>query len=473
MQWFVDCMETESALPVTDKYRLPSERKDEDKNESSTDERNVEKTEYKNAKYACQRSTPFHHPNRKLTDALEVLEKHAEFLTDDQNNARALAFRKATAALKAYPSEIKMMNQVENLKDLKGGQHCKQVIQEILDEGFCSEVERIAGSEWYKVILMFTGVFGCGPVTAKKWFDKGCRSLEDVKKHFVNSLSREQKIGIEYYSDLNTPVRQKEAELIRQIVCDEAVRILPETTVTITGGFSRGKEYGHDVDLLISHPEESKEADLLHKLLNKLKSLNLLLYTSTKENNYSESMYSTTEPRKGHMDHYARCFSVFKLSKSAAAVSDINDVNSENKKNSLDNISKAKQSTEKDISDNALCLNEPIGEQSIRDQQIREQSIRDQPINKSDTTITNCFFARRVDLIFVPASQYPFALLGWTGSRMFIRSIRDYSRKEKNMILTSHGLYDKTTNKLLTAKDEREIFQHLCLEYREPGERNC
>uniref|UniRef100_A0A2K6AKY4 DNA-directed DNA/RNA polymerase mu n=1 Tax=Mandrillus leucophaeus TaxID=9568 RepID=A0A2K6AKY4_MANLE len=50
--------------------------------------------------------------------------------------------------------------------------------------------------------------------------------------------------------------------------------------------------------------------------------------------------------------------------------------------------------------------------------------------------------AVRVDLVVAPISQFPFALLGWTGSKLFQRELRRFSRKEKGLWLNSHGLFD-------------------------------
>ena len=52
------------------------------------------------------------------------------------------------------------------------------------------------------------------------------------------------------------------------------------------------------------------------------------------------------------------------------------------------------------------------------------------------------WIARRVDLIVCPVDQRPFAILGWTGSRQFLRSIKLYSMREFGYKLSSHGLYD-------------------------------
>ena len=50
--------------------------------------------------------------------------------------------------------------------------------------------------------------------------------------------------------------------------------------------------------------------------------------------------------------------------------------------------------------------------------------------------------ARRVDLIIAPYDQYFYALVGWTGNKMFNRDLRLYAERERRMKLTSHGLYD-------------------------------
>jgi hypothetical protein len=47
-------------------------------------------------------------------------------------------------------------------------------------------------------------------------------------------------------------------------------------------------------------------------------------------------------------------------------------------------------------------------------------------------------YVRRVDLVVVPAEQWGFAVMGWTGSRQWNRWVRDYSRRVRGLSLTSH-----------------------------------
>jgi len=81
--------------------------------------------------------------------------------------------------------------------------------------------------------------------------------------------------------------------------------------------------------------------------------------------------------------------------------------------------------------------------------------------------------ARRVDLIVIPASQFYYGLVGWTGNKHFNRSLRLYSQRELGLRLTSHELYDPSQRRCIPANSEREVFENLRLVYREPHERNC
>ncbi|XP_012502440.1 PREDICTED: DNA-directed DNA/RNA polymerase mu isoform X2 [Propithecus coquereli] len=81
--------------------------------------------------------------------------------------------------------------------------------------------------------------------------------------------------------------------------------------------------------------------------------------------------------------------------------------------------------------------------------------------------------AVRVDLVVAPISQFPFALLGWTGSKLFQRELRRFSRKEKGLWLNSHGLYDPEQETFFHVASEEDIFRHLGLEYLPPEQRNA
>jgi NAD-dependent DNA ligase/DNA polymerase/3'-5' exonuclease PolX len=84
--------------------------------------------------------------------------------------------------------------------------------------------------------------------------------------------------------------------------------------------------------------------------------------------------------------------------------------------------------------------------------------------------------ARRVDFLYTPPGEYPFALLYFTGSKEFNTVMRGHALKW-GLSLNEHGLYTKAPGQKKEEKvgarfeTERDIFDALKLEYREPGER--
>lgn len=110
--------------------------------------------------------------------------------------------------------------------------------------------------------------------------------------------------------------------------------------------------------------------------------------------------------------------------------------------------------------------------------------------------VSNMF--RQVDIVVSPIGCYGAAVVGWSGSTMFERSIREFAEKEKrlqfqrwvvrsigdlprclciraNQIHQTHswGIFDRRTGERIECKDERDVFKILGLEYLPPELRCC
>lgn len=164
--------------------------------------------------------------------------------------------------------------------------------------------------------------------------------------------------------------------------------------------------HGHDVDLLLSHPQEGLVAGLLPHVMHRLERQGLVLYHQHHRGHPEDAAHRTRHSNT--MDAFERSFCIFCLPHSPGAAA---------------------------------------GGAHRR--------------------------AVRVDLVAVPVSQLPFALLGWTGSKHFERELRRFSRKERGLCLNSHGLFDPEQKMLLHVASEEDIFRHLGLEYLPPEQRNA
>lgn len=359
------------------------------------------------SQYACQRRTTTVNKNNRFTEVLEVLADSYEWT---EMEGACLAFRRAASVLKSLPYEVEKVEATEGLPCL--GDHTRTVIKEILQYGRSFEVEKILADERYQTLKLFTSVFGVGPKTAEKWYRKGLRTFKDILMDPSIHLNRMQQSGLLHYKDMSRPVSAAEARAMEELI-DQTVRTITlDAVVTLTGGFRRGKQFGHDVDFIVTTPEQREENSLLPQIIERLEEQGLLLFSAYHPSTFA--MEKIPCHRFEAMDYYAKCFLIVKLEGCRVQG----------------------------------CL------------QTEEGDRRD-------------WRAVRVDLVAPSMDRFAYTLLGWTGSRQFERDLRRFARAERNMLLDNHGLYDKTKKQFLAALTEKDIFAHLGLEYMEPWQRNA
>nr|XP_019937834.1 PREDICTED: DNA-directed DNA/RNA polymerase mu isoform X2 [Paralichthys olivaceus] len=455
ISWFTESMHAGHPVPVLDRHKLQEQHIDE-----------AEVVVCSVPSYACQRRTTLDNNNTILTDALSLLAENAELCDQD---GRGVAFRRAAAVLKALPKAVTSMTQLRGLPCL--GEHSLRVIKDILDNGASSEVESLKQCERYKARKVLTGVFGVGAKTADRWIREGIHTLHQLRNS-GHTLNRDQQAGVEHYDDLNQPVSKAEADAIEEIVAKAVVSVSPGAQITLTGGFRRGKLTGHDVDFLITHPEEGMEAGLMSKVVSWLESQGFLLYQKTTRNSYLESKDGPARITS-NMDRFERCFSIFKLAKEDKREEKQPETQGEI---GLQNLYTAEGSvgghTQIQGEDSRLQTGHMSQSQIHAGQQRSDVSREDGGLAEIKPAGHKPWRAVRVDLVVSPFSQFAFALLGWTGSKLFERELRRLAGQEKAMSLNSHALYD-STQRYLRATSEQEIFAHLGLEYIPPSERNA
>ncbi|XP_031152718.1 DNA nucleotidylexotransferase isoform X1 [Sander lucioperca] len=400
ISWFTDSMREGRPVAVETRHLIQDNLPTLPEGSTSTPVTTV-------SQYACQRRTTTENHNKIFTDAFEVLAESYEF---SEMEGPCLAFRRAASVLKSLPWAVRSLGATLDLPCL--GEHTKAVMEEVLQCGRSFEVEKILSDERYRTLKLFTSVFGVGPKTAEKWYRRGLRSFTDILADRSIHLNQMQQTGFLHYGDITRAVSKAEARSLRNII-DEAVRaITPAAIVALTGGFRRGKEFGHDVDFIVTTPELGKEKILLPNIINGLKKQGILLFCDYQASTFD--MAKLPSYRFEAMDHFAKCFLILRLEASQV-----------------------------------------------------EGGLH---IAEGDS---RGWRAVRVDLVSPPVDRYAFALLGWTGSRQFERDLRRFARVKQRMILDNHCLYDKTKKEFLAATTEKDIFAHLGLEYIEPWQRNA
>ncbi|OLL25826.1 DNA polymerase lambda, partial [Neolecta irregularis DAH-3] len=244
---------------VTCKLQLPSPPKRQRKTKSNTE--NWE------ADFQCMHEHTGHNleenPNSYTIGILEQLRDHYK-RTQDQ--WRTKSYREAIAVLRNQKEYIKTAEEASKLKGIGPG--ISKKIEEIVQTGHLEKLDSLGTSD--KVLEMFLGVYRCGPKTAEKWIQAGCRSLEDVK--LWGNPSPAQLIGIELYEDLHTRISRDEVTEQYEMVKNSAQRIDPGLIVYPMGSYRRGATECGDIDIVITkeNAEMPELAASLPKILQDL-----------------------------------------------------------------------------------------------------------------------------------------------------------------------------------------------------------
>ncbi|KAK4302410.1 hypothetical protein Pmani_025490 [Petrolisthes manimaculis] len=329
---------------------------------------------------------------------------------------RCLAYSTAAATLKSLPFTVTTMSQIVDLKGLGSG-HCLKVLQETLDTGYCREVVSKRDSDKYKSIKSLTGVYGIGNSVAEKLYTScNITSVSDIITSWGRLALNDERIkyGVAYYEDLNTPVTRETAERIQGVVRRELDQVTQGYKLELMGGYRRGKSSGHDVDLLVCCGSNDEDGGSTGGVVGSggsaggvgLATVSCFIQLISSFSNYKyfflQAAYRKQSDRVSSMDNYEKCVCILKCPLQDDWTPD------------------PMEDIQTDVS--SLVTSGQNGDRGWR--------------------------ATRVDLVYVPQHQWPYAVLGWSGSKLFLRLLRRYASSTLGLVLTSHGLWNYCKRKL-------------------------
>jgi DNA polymerase IV len=381
-----------------------------------------------NLKYSCQRSTPSPSPNEEFLDLLKNI-RLARLLTLDEIGVRA--YSTAIASIAAVPTRVISPLEITRLPgcDVKFA----NLWVEYAKTGGIKAAEEVDTDETLKILNTFYQVWGIGATTAKAWFDRGWRDLDDVIEYGWNDLTRAQKIGVKFNEEFQKGIPRTECEAILAKVREHAVKVRDEgIQALMVGGYRRGKELSGDVDIILSHRDLRKTKNLITDIVKSLED-------------------------EGWITHTLRV--------------DLTSTNRGQSTIPLKARSKAQEVGQGfDTLDKAMVVWQDIS-WPTRDTDLQE-----------DESAKNPNIHRRVDIIISAWRTVGCAVLGWSGGTTFQRDIRRYVKYVKEWKFDSSGIRNRRTGELVRAEGpngvsgdmveaEKSVFEELGLVYREPWER--
>ena len=385
--------------------------------------------DYLKTSYSCQRPTPLYTLNDPFIEFL-VRIRQARILTNDEVGVRA--YSTAIASLAAYPHAI---SNAEEILHLPGcSERIAALWQEFNDTGHVGAVDDIDNDPEMQTLNLFYEIWGVGPKGARDfYYRKGWRDLDDVVEFGWNNLSRVQQIGVKYYEEFQQKIPRDEVERIGAVILEAANSVAPGCQMTIVGGHRRGKPESGDVDVVVSHPDETVTLYLVQRIVEEVErrewiTHTLLLSTANSERNQTPVSW------KGDLGH-AGGFGV-----------------------GFDTLDKA-----------LVVWQDPTWPS-------REEDLAADPRAKNPNV------HRRVDIIVSPWRTVGCAVAGWTSGTTFQRDLRRYVKAVLGLKFDSSGVRRRDDGAwvdlegvggkapdMLTA--EKRVFEGLGLEWREPSER--
>ena len=125
---------------------------------------------------------------------------------------------------------------------------------------------------------MFNKVWGAGPVTCQNWWNKGFRTLEELRSR-PELLTNQQKIGLSHYDEFTERIPRTDVAKVGLAIAKVLKSVDPTFIMEICGSFRRKLLNSGDIDILITHPElttTKKLEGMLPKIIGLLKDYGIL-----------------------------------------------------------------------------------------------------------------------------------------------------------------------------------------------------
>lgn len=405
-------------------YRSEDERPLKKTRTTRASTRAAKGTEGWQSSFACMKGglkgVESKNPNAETINSLMQL---ADQYGEGPQSWRRNAYRKAAGALKQQP--VKILTYAEAIAINNIGESSAEKIEEFVKTGRIIKLQNLQNDPMVKVRGLFTSIYGVGTTQADLWIQKGYRTLDDIREKA--QLTPCQKIGLEHFNDLNTRIPRQEVEALGVHVARAARSIDRDVQLIIGGSYRRGADSSGDIDIMITRQGTSSTDQLiafLDELVSKLTDEGFLTV-------------ALAAHRKSHADDTSG-------SKWQGCC--------------------------------VLPQDEYLGDDG------GEAAANDTNDNNNSGDGKWRPIWRRIDLLLVPETELGAALIYFTGNDIFNRSMRLLAQK-KGMRLNQRGLYtgilrDRNHAKmndgeLLEGANERKIFRHLGVHWREPHERWC
>jgi DNA polymerase lambda len=351
----------------------------------------------------------------------------------EHDSFRSYTFTVMAGRVRHLPYEITKdrLAQLEQGGTTKGfGTATLQIIREFLLHRTCERLDQLKNDKNRRSMRNMMRIWGVGPAKASELVAQGHSHIGSVRKALHDkylTLDRNQYIGVLNYEDFQEEMNREEVEAIANVILVAVRSRYPAAEVTIMGSYRRGKNSCGDVDILITHPDYPDRIPPtgLALILDDLRVAGHISYHLTRVYGMKEELFETLP------EHVANRMMV--------------------PKHRYYNLASTTTTTTTDHHHVASWM-----------------GVFQSPLFQLKQ--------RRVDIKWYPHQERVYAALYFTGNGHFNRSMRLWAKRRFSYRLSDHDLFDTVQNRPVLSSppsSEKEVFQLLRLQWKEPNERDC
>jgi DNA polymerase lambda len=174
-------------------------------------------------------------------------------------------YARQVEVLKSLDFDVTSSSQIAGMKFM--GPKALDKVDAILTHGYLPKRFVLEHDVEALAMARLEAVWGVGPTLAKSWYDMGLVDIASVRQAVQDGrlvLNAMQKIGVDFYEDLQLPVEREEMEAIKEVVVAACKMVMTteELMVELCGSYRRGKSSGGDVDIIICDQTSDKAVAL-------------------------------------------------------------------------------------------------------------------------------------------------------------------------------------------------------------------
>ena len=203
---------------------------------------------------------------------IKILGELEDIMTRQGEQFRARAYHKAVETIMTCNFDITNPNQLAGKANI--GETIMSKLIEYVETGTLGIIEKKKTDP----LNILTKVYGIGPKKAQDLIKDGIDTLDKLRLHQDN-LTAAQKIGLEFFNDIETPIPRAEIDAFRHAFNEVFAKNTPEgSRFEIVGSYRRGKNVSGDIDVIITNSNNNKKTfDTLIDALIKTKLLTHIL----------------------------------------------------------------------------------------------------------------------------------------------------------------------------------------------------